>query len=74
MYPKFRIGRALAAFVVVGAIALPLLYLLAITIVPARTSDGQHAVMPIGQVGFAILVAPVLAAIVAYRVGRPVRP
>jgi len=70
---RWRIGRALLAFVVVGGAALPVLYMLAITVVPNRTPDG-HPVMPIGQVGFAILGAPVAGAVAGYFAGRPRRP
>ena len=64
-----RWGLTLLAFVVAGTLALPALYWLAILVSPPVTSDG-HPVMPIGQVAFAIVLAPVLGAIVAYFAGR----
>lgn len=71
---KFRWLRALVAFVITGGCALPLLYGIAVTVSPPRTSDG-HPVMPIGQAGFAMIGAPIAAAAVAYAIGRaPNRP
>ncbi len=66
---RFRFGRAAIAFVLVGALALPLLYGLATLVSPPRTSDG-HPVMPIGQVMFALVVAPVVGGVAGYFVGR----
>jgi cytochrome c oxidase assembly factor CtaG len=63
----WRFGLGMLAFVVVGALALPLLYAGAITVAPARTADG-HPVMPIGQAGFALVFSPLVA---AYLVARP---
>jgi hypothetical protein len=70
---RFRYLRALLAVVLVGGVALPLLHFVALTVHPPRTPDG-HPVMPIGQVGFAILFAPVLGAIAGYFAGRSRRP
>lgn len=67
--PRFRFGRALLAFIVSLPVAWFVLFELAITIVPPRTSDG-HPVMAIGQVGFAMLAAPLVAALLAWTVGR----
>jgi len=65
----WRLVRGLVAFVVVGMIALPLLYVLAITVAPSRTSDA-HPVMPIGQAAFALFFAPIVGLIVAFVVAR----
>lgn len=61
-----RIWRALFAFVIVGGLSFPLLYELAILVHPAVTSDGLHRVMPIGQVAFAMIFAPVAGSIAAW--------
>jgi len=66
---RFRYGRAFLAFVAAGLVALPVVYMIAITLVPNVTSDG-HPVMPIGQAAFAILVAPFVGGYAAYRAGR----
>jgi hypothetical protein len=72
MMGRWRLGRGVLAFLVAGALALPLLYGFAITVAPSRTSDG-HPVMPIGQAAFAIVFAPIVALVVAYFVARPRR-
>jgi hypothetical protein len=61
--------RTLLAFVVVGGASWPLLYLVAVTVVPPRTPDG-HPVMPIGQVFFATLASPLVGAVAGWRLGR----
>jgi O-antigen/teichoic acid export membrane protein len=66
---SFGYARALVAFVITTGGALVPLYLLAITVSPARTTDG-HPVMPMGQVAFAIFFAPILGVIIGYLVGR----
>jgi hypothetical protein len=67
------VARGLLAFIVTIALALPLLYAIAIVVAPSRTADG-HPVMPIGQVAFAIVVAPLVAMVAAYLAARPSRP
>lgn len=69
--PRIRWLRGLVAFAGVGGIALPVLYFAAITIAPPITSDG-HPVMPIGQVMFASVFAPLLGFVAAYFAGRRV--
>jgi hypothetical protein len=66
---RFHLGRAIFAFLIVGAIAAPLLYQLGITVAPARTPDG-HVLMPIGQVFFAIAAATVIGGVGGYLFGR----
>lgn len=39
-------------------------YELAIWLRPARTADGRHGLMPLGQVGVAAIVATIVAVIV----------
>jgi len=65
---RFRFLHALVAFVLAGGVALPLLYFIAITVAPNRTSDG-HVVMPIGQAMFALVFSPILGAVAAYFAG-----
>ena len=72
MTRHLSVWRGLLAFVVVVVVALPVLFEAAILLVPARTPDG-HPVMPIGQAAFAIVFAPVLAAVTAYFAARPRR-
>jgi hypothetical protein len=67
---RWHIARGLLAFVVVGAIALPVVYEIAITISPNRTIDG-HPTMPIGHVFVAIILSPILGAVAAYFAARP---
>jgi hypothetical protein len=57
--PCFRYLKALVIFIVVTAVATPAIYALAILVAPARTADG-HPVMPIGQVGIAMVLGPIL--------------
>lgn len=56
--------RAALAFVATTALAMPLIYFVAITIAPPVTSDG-HPVMPIGQAGIALVGAPILGLLAA---------
>lgn len=69
MTSRFRVARALLAFVVVSAVAWPVLYEMAVVVSPPRTSDG-HPVMPIGQVAVALLASPIAGAVAGYLVGR----
>jgi hypothetical protein len=66
---RWRILRGVLAFVVVAALALPVVFEIAITVAPNRTSDG-HVVMPIGQAALAMLAAPILGGIAAYFAAR----
>ena len=66
----FRLGRALLAFAIITPLAMALLYAVAITLFPARTPDG-HALMPIGQAGFALFVGPLVGTLAASRASRP---
>jgi hypothetical protein len=66
----FRIWHALFAFVVVGGLSVPLLYELAILVSPPFAADGFHRVMPLGQVLFALALAPVTGGIAAWIAGR----
>jgi len=66
---RWRIGRGILAFLAAGAVALPLLFEIAITVAPNRIEG--HPTMPVGQAAFAMFGAPVLAAIAAYFVARP---
>lgn len=59
------VARAVLAFVFVGAVALPLLFEIAISVAPNRTREG-HGLMPIGQAAFAMLGSLVLAAVASY--------
>ncbi len=68
-HPRFRWGRAILAFFVGGALAMPLVYGIAVTIQPPITSDG-HPVMPIGQAFLGMIAGPVIGSIVAWRVGK----
>jgi hypothetical protein len=65
----FRYWRGILGFFVFGTFSLPLLYVIAIAVSPPMTSDG-HPVMPIGQVAFAIVFAPVVGAVAGYFLGR----
>ena len=69
---RWRIGRGILAFVVVGAVAFPLLFEIAITVAPNRVEG--HPTMPIGQAAFAMFGAPVLAAVAAWFAARPTSP
>lgn len=69
---RFRFARAALAFVVVCAVAWPVLYGIAVVVSPPRTSDG-HPVMPIGQVAFALFVSPIVGGIAGYFAGRAPR-
>jgi hypothetical protein len=64
-----RILRALAAFAIVTALTIPAVYWFAITIWPPVTSDG-HPVMPIGQLGFAIVFSPIAGGVAGFILGR----
>ncbi len=66
---RFRWARAVLAFIAVGSLAFPVLYFVAITASPNRTSDG-HPTMPIGQVAFAMFASPVVAAVAGFFFGR----
>jgi hypothetical protein len=69
MIHGFRVWRAVIAFLVVGGLAFPMLYGLAILVSPPHTPDG-HPVMPIGQAAFAIAFAPALGVIAGFVFGR----
>ena len=62
--------RALLTGLIVALGATPATYLIGVTVSPPVTADG-HRVMPIAQVGFALLVGPLLGIVtgvlVAYR-------
>ena len=60
---------ALFAFAIAAGFACVPVYWAAITMYPARTSDG-HPVMPIGQVAIAIVAAGVVGLIAAIAVIR----
>jgi len=61
--------RVLFTGVTVAVLATPASYFLALTVSPTLRPDG-HRVMPIGQVGFALLSGAVLALISAVLVAR----
>jgi hypothetical protein len=69
--PHFRRSwlRTVFAFVVVGGASWPLVYFVAMTVVPPRTPDG-HPVMPIGQVFFATLASPLVGVAAGWGFGR----
>ena len=65
----WRIIRGILAFVIVGAVAFPVVFEIAITISPNRIEG--HPTMPIGQAFIAMLASPILGAIAAYFAARP---
>jgi hypothetical protein len=66
---RWRISHGLIAFVVVAAIAFPVVYEIAITISPNRIEG--HPTMPIGQAFIAMVLSPILGGIAAYLAARP---
>ncbi len=66
----FRWGRAGLAFVVSTPLAAVFVFAVAVKIAPPYTADG-HAVMAIGQLLLALVLAPVLGACAAAFAGRP---
>jgi hypothetical protein len=65
----WRITRGILAFVIVSAIAFPVVFEIAITIAPNRIEG--HATMPIGHAFLAIVASPILGGIAAYFAARP---
>jgi hypothetical protein len=65
----WRIIRGLLAFVIVSAIAFPVVFEIAITIAPNRIEG--HPTMPIGQAFLALVASPILGAVAAYFAARP---
>jgi len=65
----WRILRGILAFVVVSAVAFPVVFEIAITIAPNRVEG--HPTMPIGQAFIAMVASPILGAIAAYFASRP---
>ena len=64
----WRVIRGILAFVIVGAIAFPVVFEIAITISPNRI-DG-HPTMPIGQAFIAMVASPILGGVAAYLAAR----
>ena len=62
-------ARALLAFVLVTSAAVPFIYWIAVTLAPPITPDG-HRVMPIGQVGMALMVGPLLGLLAGLLAGQ----
>lgn len=64
----WRILRGILAFVIVTAVAFPVVFEIAITIAPNRVEG--HPTMPIGQAFLAMVTSPILGAVAAYFASR----